>query len=79
MVHFIASDAHTAGGRSPKLSSAMSIIENSAGYEYLQNMIKNNQAALKGERIEFEEPVMVRAANRANYFGDFMKRVSGIL
>jgi protein-tyrosine phosphatase len=79
MVHFIASDAHTAGRRSPKLSSAMSIIEDNAGYEYLQNMIKNNQAALKGERIEFEEPVMVKAANRANYFGDFMKRVSGIL
>lgn len=79
MVHFIASDAHTVGGRSPKLSSAMSIIENKVGNETLQNIIKNNRAVLNGESIEIEEPIMITGLNGLNFFGNFMKKVSGIL
>lgn len=66
MVHFLASDAHTSGGRSPKLSWAMNIIENKVGIDTLEAIIRNSQAVLNGEDIEIEEPIMIKGVNGLN-------------
>lgn len=79
MIHLLASDAHTAGGRSPKLTKAMSIIEHEAGYEALQTIIKHNQAVLKGESIEVEEPIILKSINRPKLLGNFKKIIYGLL
>ncbi|MGB7604375.1 MAG: CpsB/CapC family capsule biosynthesis tyrosine phosphatase [Lutisporaceae bacterium] len=79
MIHLLASDAHTAGGRSPKLSRAMSIIEHEVGYETLQSIIKHNQAVLKGENIEIEEPIILKSINESKFLGNFKKIISGLL
>jgi tyrosine-protein phosphatase YwqE len=79
MVHFLSSDAHTVGGRSPKLSSAMSIIKNKVGNETLLKIIWNNQAVLNGTSIEIEEPIMITGVNRLNYIGNFRRAISTML
>jgi len=79
MIHLLASDAHTAGGRSPKLSEAMSIIEGKVGHETLQSMIKRNCAVLKGESIEVEEPVILNSKSESRFFGNFKRIITEIL
>ncbi|OGO79275.1 MAG: hypothetical protein A2Y23_01505 [Clostridiales bacterium GWB2_37_7] len=78
MVHFLASDAHTTGGRSPKLSSAMSIIDSKVSLETLETIISNSQAVLKGEPIMIEEPIKIKEIKGLNIFGNLLKIVTGI-
>lgn len=76
MMHFLASDAHTTGGRSPKLSSAMSVIQTTAGEAVLQRIVSNGQSVLNGDVIEIEEPLVASKLARSSLIGNFLKRVS---
>jgi protein-tyrosine phosphatase len=57
MVHLLASDAHTTGGRSPKLAAAMDIIERTAGKAVLLAIVKNGEALVVDQPIYIEEPM----------------------
>lgn len=46
LVHFIASDAHSCGGRSPILSKAFKLVEKNYGYEVAHNLFELNGEAL---------------------------------
>jgi protein-tyrosine phosphatase len=77
MVHFLASDAHTTGGRSPKLTSAMSIIRDKIGAYALDRIIENAQIVLNGGEVEIDEPLMIRKTHSAN--GIFKKIISSLI
>jgi len=78
MVHLLASDAHTAGGRSPKLSRAMDVIEQKVGPEALLQIMKNGEAVLKNQTILIEDPINTKG-NDMRMFGSFKKLVSNLL
>lgn len=59
MVHFIASDAHTTRGRSPKISKALAYLkENGVNEEYINFLIDNGKKVINGENIDIKEPVL---------------------
>lgn len=78
MVYFLASDAHTTGGRSPKLSSAIDVIEQEVGKEALLTIMKNGEALLNNQPIEILEPIPFEA-EKAGFFGGIKKLVSEFL
>lgn len=64
-VHFIASDAHTAGNRAPVLSDAARETLRLADEEEAQNLVTGNpDRAIKGERIKTGEIKDLRPAGR---------------
>lgn len=59
MVHFVASDAHTTRGRSPKISKALELLrEYGVNEEYINFLIENGQKVINGEDIDIKEPVL---------------------
>jgi tyrosine-protein phosphatase YwqE len=61
MVHFIASDAHTCGERSPKLKKAFSIAVTLLGNEMACRLFENNgQSVLNSRIIEKDDPEEVK-------------------
>jgi protein-tyrosine phosphatase len=60
LVHFIASDAHSANGRPPVLSSAVRVVERLLGEEEARRMVTEYpQAVLEGIRPQVPEPKLV--------------------
>jgi len=60
LVHFIASDAHSANGRPPVLSAAVRAAERLLGEEEARRMVTEYpQAVLEGRRPEVQEPKSV--------------------
>jgi protein-tyrosine phosphatase len=60
MVHLLATDAHTTGGRSPRLSNSIDIIENKLGPETLLAIAKNGLLVLNNQPVDFSDPILVR-------------------
>jgi protein-tyrosine phosphatase len=61
MVHFIASDAHTARGRSPKISNALSYLkENGVDEEYIKFLIGNSSKIINAIDINIPEPILMK-------------------
>ena len=57
LVHFIASDAHSANGRSPVLSDAVRAAEKIVGKEQAKKMVTEYpQAIIEGRRPTLPEP-----------------------
>lgn len=54
-VHFIASDAHSAGVRSPKISDGLKIVREIIGEKADQLVIDNPQMLIKGKEIKIGE------------------------
>lgn len=52
MVHFIASDAHTARRRRPRMQGAISILENRFGYDAIEYMLENARALADGRVVD---------------------------
>lgn len=78
MVHLVASDAHTIGGRSPRLSSAIDKIEKLAGSETLLKIMKNSQAILNNQWISVEEPIRIGDYGRIRFLSNFKRIFSGM-
>lgn len=57
MIHLLASDAHTTGGRSPKLSKAVDVLEQTVGPEALVRIMKNSHAIINDQPIYVDEPI----------------------
>lgn len=79
MVHLLASDAHTTGGRSPKLSRAIDVIEREAGEEALLMIMKNSEAVVNNMPVDIGEPIMYEKGSKAGFVGNIKKVVSGFL
>lgn len=61
MVHFVASDAHTCHGRSPKLARARELVEAAEGSDTAVRLFETNGLAVeKNVHIEVPEPEPVR-------------------
>jgi len=61
MVHFAASDSHTCRGRAPRLSMPRSLVAEKMGEDTAQRLFElNGLAVLNNERIDFQEPSMVK-------------------
>lgn len=73
MVHLIASDAHTIGGRAPILSNAIDKIEKLVGQETLLKIVKNGEAILNNQSISIEEPIRVGEQGRIRFLISFKK------
>lgn len=78
MVHLVASDAHTVGGRSPKLSIAIDKIEKLAGPEALLNIMQNAEAILNNQLISAEEPIKIGDKGRMRFLSNFKRIFSGM-
>lgn len=62
MVHFVASDAHTCRGRSPKMSRAYEIVRNEVGDAFAKRLFRTNaMKILKDEEFSFPKPEKVRS------------------
>ncbi len=78
MVHFLASDAHTGGGRSPRLSIAIDKIEKLAGPEALLKILQNGEAILNNQLISVEEPIELGDQGRIRILSNFKRIFSGM-
>lgn len=68
LVHFIASDAHTTGGRSPKLIKAYDIVAAKMGSHVAQKLfIENPQRVIVDKAIEISEPKLKQKPKRQLY------------
>ena len=79
MVHFIASDAHDAKDRLPKLSSAIDVIEKEIGPEALLKVIKNGEAIFENQPIFSEDPINISKNYNIRFLPNFKKIVSRLL
>jgi len=60
MVHFVATDAHSDGRRSPRLSESRKAVESKFGEAYAERLYElNGFAVLNDERIEYTDPSRV--------------------
>lgn len=78
MMHLMASDAHTTGGRSPKLSSAMDMLERELGQAALKRIIENGHALFNDQTIYIEEPMPFEAEG-LGIFGGIKKLAAEFL
>lgn len=61
LVHFVASDAHSCRGRSPKLQRAYNMVNTCFGKKTADRLFTENGLAVLGNRaIEAEEPVQIK-------------------
>ncbi len=61
LVHFVASDAHSAGRRSPLLSPSRSIVEEMLGTEWANDLYYNNpNKVIRNEYITIKEPMPMK-------------------
>ena len=61
LIHFVASDAHSCGGRSPKLTKAYNVVASLFDIEVADKLFSiNGQAVLNNEKVEKGEPMKVR-------------------
>ena len=59
MVHFIASDAHTTRGRSPKISQAFETLRSEKiEQDYINYIIENGYKVVEGAEINILEPIL---------------------
>ena len=56
MVHFIGTDAHTPRTRSPRIKEALEQMRQWVGSEYIEEIINNGRALIRGEEIEIPQP-----------------------
>lgn len=56
MVHFIGTDAHTPRTRSPRIKEALDQMCQWVGSEYVEEIINNGRALIRGEEIEIPQP-----------------------
>lgn len=57
MVHFIGTDAHTSRTRSPRIQEALEQMRRWVGDEYVEEIINNNRALVRGEEIIIPQPL----------------------
>ncbi|SNX55046.1 CpsB/CapC family capsule biosynthesis tyrosine phosphatase [Thermoanaerobacterium sp. RBIITD] len=59
MVHFIASDAHTTKGRSPKIADSLTVLkDNGINVEMIDYIVANSDKVINGHDIDIYEPVL---------------------
>jgi protein-tyrosine phosphatase len=78
MVHLLASDAHTVGGRSPRLSVAIDKIEKLAGSEALLRIMKNGEAILNNQLISVEDSIQIGEKEKIRFLSNFKRIFSGM-
>lgn len=75
MVHFVATDAHTCKGRSPKLAGARRIVEAEMGEEEAQKLFeKNPRLMLENKEFVVPEPTMVKKTNKGIFSFDMLRK-----
>ncbi|HZK01659.1 MAG TPA: CpsB/CapC family capsule biosynthesis tyrosine phosphatase [Anaerovoracaceae bacterium] len=57
MVHFIGTDAHSSGVRSPRIKEALEQMRRWVGSEYVEEIINNGRALIRGEEIYISQPL----------------------
>ena len=57
MVHFIGTDAHTSRIRSPRIKEALEQMRKWVGDEYVEEIINNGRALIRGEEITIPQPL----------------------
>ncbi len=57
MVHFIGTDAHSSGIRSPRIKEALEQMRQWVGSEYVEEIINNGRALIRGEEIPISQPL----------------------
>ncbi|HHW57024.1 MAG TPA: capsular biosynthesis protein [Clostridia bacterium] len=63
MVHFIASDAHTTRGRSPRIARAFEILKKERIKDtYIDYLIANSQKIIYGEDIKIIDPIVKKVS-----------------
>jgi len=72
MVHFIGTDAHSCGGRAPKIKKALEKIEKYIGTKAVEDIINNNLTLVKGEEIAITNPLEYRHNKR------FLHKITGL-
>ncbi len=60
MVHFIGTDAHTSRTRSPRIKEALEQMRRWVGDEYVEEIINNNRALVRGEEIIIPQSLTYR-------------------
>lgn len=60
MVHFIGTDAHTPRIRSPRMKEALEQMRQWVGGEYVEEIINNGWALVKGEEIAIPQPLLYK-------------------
>lgn len=78
MIHLLASDAHTTGGRSPKLSKAKDVLLQELGSEALIRILKNSEALLNDKAIDIGEPIPFEE-KKGSFYCNIKKLVSEFL
>ncbi|WHH57521.1 CpsB/CapC family capsule biosynthesis tyrosine phosphatase [Petroclostridium sp. X23] len=73
MVHFMATDAHTARGRSPKMNRALNVIQTQLGAKTADMLMYNNRSLLNGEDITVLEPLKGKTDKGIFTFRDLKK------
>lgn len=68
MVHLLASDAHSTGGRSPQLSHSIDLVERKLGPGSLLHLMQNGLQVLNNQRLEIKEPILVREKRRLKFW-----------
>lgn len=75
MVHFVASDAHTCNGRSPKMSGARRVVENELGKETAQKLFDTNaRIMLENKELEVPEPSLIRKARKGIFSFNMLRK-----
>jgi protein-tyrosine phosphatase len=71
MAHFVASDAHTCRGRSPKLVRAAELVEKECGMDTVRRLFyENGLAVLENRDLPAYDPVNIK--NVRNFFKDLL-------
>lgn len=75
MIHFIGSDAHSNGERSPNVRKGLDILKEKLGPREFEDITYNNpESVLKDKAIERQDPIIYKAQNGIfNFFKDRLK------
>jgi protein-tyrosine phosphatase len=77
MVHFVASDAHTCRGRSPKLKKCRGIVDSEMGREMSDTLFEiNGFAVIENREIKVAEPE--RVSNRRSFYIPLLKKITSV-